>query len=92
MKDAKGGEVSISMQDPFATLHYVCEHSEDYARILESALAANECSPSKPWDIILYQDGVDPSDMGVKHHTRKSVVFYWSFSQLGQYALSQEPV
>jgi hypothetical protein len=92
MKDSKGLEVTISMQDPFATLNYVCEHSEDYARIVESALAANECSPGNPWDIIIYQDGIDPSDMGVKHHSRKSVVFYWSFGQLGQYALGYEPV
>ena len=52
MEDSKGGEVTISMQDPFATLSYVCEHSEDYARIVESALAANECSPGNPWDIL----------------------------------------
>ena len=36
------------------------------------------------------QDGVDPSDALAKTHTRKSVVFYFSFVELGQQALQCE--
>ena len=46
--------------------------------------------PSKPWTIILYQDGVDPGDTAVKEKSRHSIIFYWSFLELGMRALCRE--
>ena len=89
---SKGGETMVSMQAPLPFFVYNCEHSESYARIVRDALNANPCSPATPWHIILYQDGVDPSDMGATHHTRSSCVWYWSIAEFGMYALSHEEV
>jgi uncharacterized protein (UPF0332 family) len=44
----------------------------------------------KAWLLILYQDGVDPSDGLSNNHSRKSAVFYWSFLEFGMEALSNE--
>jgi hypothetical protein len=42
--------------------------------------------------LILYQDGVDPSDGLAKNHSRKSAVYYWSFVEFGMQALAKEQV
>ena len=89
---ANGQEMQLSLQCPFAFCHFVCEHSPDYARIFEEALSKHPCSPATPWNILLYQDTCDPSDMGVKHHTRKTSAWYWSFLEFGMFALSHEEV
>ena len=81
---------TIPMQNAFAFLQHNCRHSPHYSAIVQDALRRHPCTPSRPWRLILYQDGVDPSDMGAKHHSRKSAVIYWSFVELGMLALSQE--
>ena len=67
-------------------------HSEHYAKIMQTALSKYPCSPSSPWKLILYQDGVDPSDGLAKKHSRKSAVYYWSFVEFGMQALAKEEV
>ena len=83
---------TIPMQNAFAFLKHNCRESPHYAAIVQAALRRHPCTPAQPWRLILYQDGVDPSDMGAKHHSRKSAVMYWSFVELGMLALSQEEV
>lgn len=85
-------DVVVGFQNPLAFFNYHCEHSPHYAKIVDDALKIHPCSPSNPWDIILYQDGVDPSDGLAKNKSRKSAVFYWSFKQFGYEALAHEQV
>ena len=79
-------------QNPFAYLHHCCEHSQSYAAVVQKAVDAHPPSASSPWHIILYQDGVDPSDGLAKNKSRHLVVFYWSFLEFGMDALCHEEV
>ena len=67
-------------------------HSADFAKLMQAGLRKYPCSPSSPWRLILYQDGVDPSDGLAKNHSRKSAVYYYSFVELGMQALAREEV
>ena len=69
-------EDTIGMQPPLSFLWYAAKYSDDYSEILRSTLAAKPSTPSTPWNLILYQDGVDPGDSAGTKHTRHSVVFY----------------
>ena len=88
---AAGGTTQIPFQNPLACFVYQCKDSPHYASIVQEALRRHPCTPGSPWKLILYQDGVDPSDMGSKNHSRKCV-FYWSFAELGMRALAREEV
>ena len=85
-----GTEMTLAFQNPLAILHYLVEHSDDYCTVVTRALAKKPCSPASPWNLTLYQDGIDPSDGLAKHHTRKAAAFYWSFLEYGMQALSHE--
>ena len=85
-----GGTVELAFQNPLAWLVYHAENSQDFSEYLREALVRNPPSPICPWNIVLYQDGVDPSDGLSKNHSRKSMVFYWSFLEFGMEALSKE--
>jgi hypothetical protein len=87
---SKGGHADVAFQNPLAFLQYNCLHSEHYARVVQQALAAQPPSPARPWKLILYEDGVDPSDGLSKNHSRKSGVFYWAFAEYGLRALCYE--
>jgi hypothetical protein len=90
VKLADGTLQTVGVQSPLAMLYYQTLNSDHYSYMVRSALARHESSPSKPWNIILYQDGVDPSDGLAKNHSRKSCVFYWSFLEYGMAALAHE--
>ena len=85
-----GAAVRVEMLNPFAFLQYVCEHSDRYAELVLTTFEQHQCSPSEPWNIVLYQDGVDPGDGLVKEKGRHSVVFYWSFLEFGTMQLCHE--
>ena len=89
-ESTKGPPVDLPIQNPFAALHLAASKSGDVARILRDALVRHPCGKDHPWNIVFYQDGVDPSDGLAKHHSRKSNVFYWSFLELGLHALCHE--
>ena len=80
----------IGFQRPIPMLFTLGKKSVDFAALLSRQLAQSPSSPTTPWSIILYQDGVDPSDGLSKNHSRKTCVFYWSFLELGACALSHE--
>ncbi len=88
----KGGHQPITFQNPLAWFHYNCCHAESFSKIVEAALDRHPPTPSNPWRLILYEDGVDPSDGLSKNHSRKSGVFYWAFSEYGLAALACEQV
>jgi len=43
-----------------------------------------------PWSLILYNDGISPTDSASHHDQRKMVGFYWSIREFGQKALVTE--
>ena len=43
-----------------------------------------------PWNIILYNDGVNPGDSKGVNQSRKCITFYWSFLELGMRYLCYE--
>ena len=91
-KSIKQIDDTIGIQNPLAFLYYHAKTSEHYSGIVKRALANHPVSIAEPWKIVLYQDGVDPSDGLAKLHTRKSTVFYWSFLEFCMHALCHEQV
>ena len=87
---SRGGHADMAFQNPLAWLQYNCLHSEHFARVVQQALAAQPPSPDRPWRLIIYEDGIDPSDGLSKNHSRKSGVFYWAFAEYGLRALCCE--
>ncbi len=87
-----GKEGDIACQNPLAFLYYNCQKSPHYAEIVRESLARHPCGPATPWELIIYQDGVDPSDGLSSNHSRKSCVWYWSFVQFGIKNLAYEEV
>ena len=92
LRNQDGTVCHVGIQNPLAMLAYCAEHSEDYAKLLRATFSAAPSAPRRPWHIILYQDGVDPSDGLSNNHSRKSFVFYWSFLEFGMQALACEQV
>lgn len=87
---AKGGDQKMSFQNPLAFLQYHVKNSPHFTRMISQAMQRCPPSPAAPWRLILYQDGVDPSDGLSKNHSRKSAVFYFAFVEYGMVALSHE--
>jgi hypothetical protein len=87
---AIGGDQKMTFQNPLAFLQHNCLHSEHYAKTVSDTLDKHPPSAAEPWRIILYQDGIDPSDGLSTNHSRKSCVFYWSFAEFGLRALAHE--
>ena len=87
-----GGSQALAFQNPLAFLRHNCLHSQHYSQIVKDTLLKHPPSPAEPWRLIIYQDGIDPSDGLAKHHSRKSCVFYWSFAEFGYRALAYEEV
>ena len=68
---ASGGTTTGAFQNPLAMFQYHCKHSAHYSNVVKDASAKYPCTPASPWRIILYQDGVDPSDGLAKNHSQK---------------------
>ena len=90
IKDVDLDGITFAVQCPLPMLHKCAELSHDYASWLDQAIACHPCSRAKPWNIILYQDGVNPSHGVSTNHSRKSAVFYLSFPEFGMQILSIE--
>ena len=85
-----GKTMTCGIQNPLPMLVYHCEESDHFADLVYGASLVSAPSPETPWRIILYQDGVDPSDGLAKNHSRKSAVFYWTFAEFGHAGLAHE--
>ena len=73
-------------------LQYNALHSPHYAAIVKDACVHHPPTPRKPWNLIIDQDGINPSDGLSKNNSRKCCVFYWSFAEFGLRALALEEV
>lgn len=87
---AEGAPVTLAIQNPLAMLYKSASSSSGFSELLLKALAVHPSTPASPWNIILYQDGVNPSDGLAKNASRKAAAFYWSFLEFGLHALSKE--
>ena len=85
-----GETLKVGFQNPQAMLYRNCGQSVHDSKVVKEALAKYPCSAATPWNLVLYQDGVDPSDGLAKNHSRKSNVFYDSFLEFGAEALCHE--
>jgi hypothetical protein len=84
--------ITLAIQNPLAMLYKMASSSDAFARLLLERLALLPCTPGSKWRIVIYQDGVNPSDGLAKFASRKAAAFYWSFLELGMYALAKEEV
>ena len=87
-----GKESDIACQNPLAFLYYNCQKSAHYVEIVRESFEQHPCGPATPWELIIYQDGVDPSDGLSNNNSRKSCVWYWTFLQFGNLNLAHEEV
>ena len=85
-------EFDLGYQNPQAWLYYQCKRSQHFAALVVNAINTYSCSAEHPWQIVLYQDGVNPSDGLSVNQSRTSHVFYWSFLEFGPSALAHEEV
>ena len=60
-KDISRRGDTLPIQNPLAFFYYNCQKSAHYGEIVRRALEQHPCTPSTPWNLILYQDGVDAS-------------------------------
>ena len=81
-----GEEWEIAIANPFALFREQCRTSPHFCKIVVEALVRYPCTPGTPWGLVLYEDGVDPSDGLAKHHTRKVDVYYFTFLQFDYHA------
>ena len=89
---ADGGTCKGSFQNPLAAFAYHCKHSEHFSAIATQAAAKHPPSVDNKWNLIIYQDGVDPSDGLAKKHSHKSTIFYWAFAENCLRALWHEEI
>ena len=85
-----GADLDVAFLNPFAWLYHTCQECDVMKDAVEQAHRAAPSSPSNPWTIVMYQDGVDPGDTAVKEKSRHSIVFYWSFLEFGMGNLCRE--
>ena len=86
----KGEPVKLEYQHPAAMLHHVCGTSAKYSALVEAAAAAMPPTVVQPWNLILYADEMLPGNQLAYTSARKVWGWYWSISELGSAALSDE--
>ena len=85
-----GKEHVVSIIHPISLLNHLCSSSPPFARYMKTALQKYPCTPSSPWNIILYSDEVLPGN-NLKHdNKRKLQAIYWSFQQFDHQGLSMD--
>ena len=87
-KNDKKIDLTISIQRPIAYLYHACAVTPTFAALMRVSLARKPSTVDAPWRILLYNDEVGLSPL--KHDSRKTECFYWSFLELGMEALSTE--
>ena len=75
--------LKIALGNPFAMLYRTFDECVRFRSVLLERFAAKPCSPSCPWSLILYFDGISPNnplDQGVDEREMQCV--YWTFAEL----------
>ena len=68
--------------NPWAYLHTAFNNGGGFFDLIKSRLAAEPCSPEKPWALCLYSDEVVPGHQLAAHNARKVWAIYFSFLEL----------
>ena len=68
-------EIRFGVSPPLAAMYHHAKTSHSYSQIIQDTMRRAPPTASSPWNLVLYQDGVDPGDGLAKCHTRKSAVF-----------------
>lgn len=84
------GELNLGISNAAALMWWNCLNAPAYASVVLHAYEKKPCTVADPWRMILYQDGVDPSDGLSKNHSRKTATFYWSILEYGDDNLGNE--
>ena len=85
-------KVNMGISNPLAAMWWSCKHSSSYANIVFETMRSRPPTVSQPWNLIFYQDGVDPGDGLAKSKSRKSAVYYTSIAEFGPRVLGFEQV
>ena len=85
-----GSDFTLAVASPLALMFYHAKYSESYTQVVKDTMAREPCTPSKPWTMIMYQDGVNPADGLAKNQSRNSATWYWSILEYGAAALGHE--
>jgi hypothetical protein len=80
------GKLDMAIQNPCAFLYKCAAESAAFADAIRSLLEL----PDEHVSIVIYADGISPSDGLTKHDQRKAYAIYWSFFEWGPIRLSVE--
>ena len=83
-----GAECTAAVQHPLAMLSIAAAECEAFSDLLRATLAKHPPSPARHWRIVIYIDEVGFAPL--KHDSRKTQSFYWSFLEFGVAALLTE--
>ena len=84
--------LQVGFQNPLPMLHYAANQSDAYCALIERTLEKHLATCDKPWGIVLYQDGVDPSDGLANNKSRTPTVYYRTMLEYGADAIAHEEV
>ncbi len=87
-----GAVFNMPIQHPWAMLHFASEHCCNLSRIIEKTCISSPCTPTAPWDLILYSDEITPGNQLKPDNSRKTWAVYYAFAQYGAEALQNEDV
>lgn len=80
----------VPVSHPFALLWTAVKYCAPFAAFFEERLRAVPSTFYKPWNLILYTDGVTPGNVIAPINKRKFETCYFSFLEFGANALSRE--
>ena len=73
---------TIGIIDPFAMLWRLFSECERFRTLIKDALRASPCSPSSPWHMIIYFDGVSPNNpLDKGSDLREMECVYWTLAE-----------
>jgi hypothetical protein len=83
-----GGIVDLEVQNPFAMLYHIANVSPYVAKVISDS--AEPSTAAAPWKLVLYGDEITPGNQLSYKGDRKFWGFYWTVTQFGSAALSDE--
>ena len=90
LKLVRGGHFDMPVTDFASLLQHCVSESESFKRLMSTTFSKSPCSPSTPWDFILYFDEFTPGNVLRQDNKRKALAFYASFRTFGPAAVSSE--
>ena len=73
--------LALEVQHPFAMLYQTCLQSESFSNLIERVYTKKKCTPQDPWNLVVYNDGVNPGNQLRTVATRKLEAVYWTLHE-----------